>query len=359
MTNKLWFQAGVGIIVTLVIIRLFIEVQGIFDPLFIIAGTIFVPLLLGGVLFYLTRPLLYFLEKRKFPKWSAILIIVLMIILVFYLLFAMVGPMVTKQVNSLVDNAPGIINDVEEYTQYLLAQRERLPDSLEEQINDMSGQIGDRIGDIGGWVVSFLTSFISGVITLVLVPFFLIYLLIDHRKFVPFISGFFSGQRKLWVIKTLKDIDHTLRSYIQGQLFVSFLVGVMLLIGYLIIDLDYALLLALIGMATNVIPFLGPYIAVIPAMLIALVQDPIMAVYVAIIMLVAQQIESNFITPNVMGNALDVHPLTVITLILAAGNIAGIWGIILAIPFYAVVKTIVKNIYARRQEIRSTATRDV
>ncbi|MDS9201532.1 AI-2E family transporter, partial [Streptococcus pneumoniae] len=202
-------------------------------------------------------------------------------------------------------------------------------------------------------------SFISGVITLVLVPFFLIYLLIDHRKFVPFISGFFSGQRKLWVIKTLKDIDHTLRSYIQGQLFVSFLVGLMLLIGYWIIGLEYALLLALIGMATNVIPFLGPYIAVIPAMLIALVQDPIMAVYVAIIMLVAQQIESNFITPNVMGNALDVHPLTVITLILAAGNIAGIWGIILAIPFYAVVKTIVKNIYARRQEIRSTATREV
>src|SRR5690606_526158 len=141
-----------------------------------------------------------------------------------------------KQVNSLVDNAPGIINDVEDYTQYLLAQRDRLPDSLEEQINDLSGQIGDRIGDIGSWIVSFLTSFISGLFTLILVPFFLIYLLIDHRKFIPFISGFFSGQRKLWVIKTLKDIDHTLQSYIQGQLFVSFLVGIMLLIGYFIID---------------------------------------------------------------------------------------------------------------------------
>lgn len=97
----------------------------------------------------------------------------------------------------------------------------------------------------------------------------------------------------------------------------------MLLIGYLIIGLDYAFLLALIGVVTNVIPFLGPYIAVTPAIIIALFQDPIMAVYVAIIMLVAQQIEGNLITPNVMGNALSVHPLTVITLILAAGNIAG------------------------------------
>ncbi|RNF39263.1 AI-2E family transporter [Planococcus salinus] len=359
MTNKLWFQAGVGIILALVIIRLFIEVQGIFDPLFIIAQTVFVPLLLGGVLFYLTRPILHFLMKWKFPKWSAILIIVLLIVAVFWLFYAMIGPIVTRQVNSLVDNAPGIIRDIENYAQYLLDQRSRLPDTIQEQINGMTGQIGDWASGIGSGILSFLTGLISGLITLVLVPFFLIYLLIDHQKFVPFISGFFSGERKGWIRKTLQDIDETLQSYIQGQLFVSFLVGLMLLAGYLIIGLDYALLLALIGMATNVIPFLGPYIAVIPAIIIALVQDPIKAVWVLVIMLVAQQIEGNLITPNVMGSALDVHPLTVITLILAAGNIAGLWGIILAIPTYAVLKAIAKNVYARRQEIRNTATRDV
>lgn len=359
MTNKLWFQAAVGIILTLVIIRLFIEVQDIFDPLFIIAQTIFVPLLLGGVLFYLTRPVLYFLEKRKLPRWSGVLIIIALIIFVFWLFYVMVGPAITKQVNSLVDNAPAIIGDVEEYGQYLFDQRERLPDSIEEQINGMSDRVGEYAAGFGSWVLSFLTSLISGIVTLVLVPFFLIYLLIDHQKFAPFISGFFSGERKTWIRKTLHDVDATLKAYIQGQLFVSFLVGVMLLIGYLIIGLDYALLLAIIGMATNVIPFLGPYIAVIPAIIIALVQDPIMAVYVGFIMLVAQQIESNFITPNVMGNALDVHPLTVITLILAAGNIAGLWGIILAIPTYAVIKAIAKNVYARRQEIRNTATKDI
>ncbi|MGI2328756.1 AI-2E family transporter [Planococcus sp. YIM B11945] len=359
MTSKLWFQAGVGIILALIIIRLFIEVQAIFDPLFIIAQTIFVPLLLGGVLFYLTRPILYFLEKRKFPKWSGILIIVLIIVLVFWLLYAMIGPMVTKQVNSLVENAPEIIENTEDYVQYLLDQRDRLPASLEEQLNGVTDQFGARAAGIGTWILSFLTSFISGLFTLVLVPFFLIYLLIDHRKFVPFISGFFSGARQRWISKTMRDIDDTLQAYIQGQLFVSFLVGVMLLIGYLIIGLEYSLLLAIIGMATNVIPFLGPYIAVIPAIIIALVQDPIMALYVVIVMLVAQQIESNFITPNVMGKSLDVHPLTVITLILAAGNIAGLWGIILAIPVYAVIKVIAKNIYARRQEIGNTATKDI
>ncbi|WP_318272229.1 AI-2E family transporter [Jeotgalicoccus nanhaiensis] len=110
-----------------------------------------------------------------------------------------------------------------------------------------------------------------------------------------------------------------------GQLFVSLIVGIMLLIGYLIIGLDYALLLALIGVVTDVIPFLGPYITVTPAIIDALFQNPLTVVYVAIIMLYAQQIDGNLITPNVMGNALSVHPLTVITLILAAGNISGIY----------------------------------
>ncbi|MCM3612188.1 AI-2E family transporter [Planococcus sp. MERTA32b] len=359
MTNKLWFQAGVGIILALVIIRLFIEVQGIFDPLFIIAGTIFVPLLLGGVLFYLTRPILYFLEKRGLPKWASIISIILAIVLVFWVLYAMIGPVITSEVNRLVDNAPGIIEDVEEYAQYVLDQRSRLPDNVQEQINGMTDSIGEWASNIGSVLMSFITGLISGIVSLILVPFFLIYLLIDHKKFVPFVSGFFSGERKSWIIKTLQDIDKTLRAYIQGQLFVSFLVGLMLLVGYWIIGLEYALLLALIGMVTNVIPFLGPYIAVIPAFIIALVTDPINAIWVLVIMLIAQQIEGNLITPNVMGNALDVHPLTVITLILAAGNIAGLWGIILAIPVYAVVKSIAKNIYARRQEIKDTATKNV
>lgn len=359
MTQKVWFQTAVAIILTLVIIRLFIEVQGVFSPLFVVADTIFLPLLIGGVLFYLTRPLLHFLQKKKFPKWAAILLIFTLMGLLLWLFYILLAPIVSEQINSLVDNGPEIIERAEAYGQYLLNQREHLPDSVREQVNGLSGQFTDWASNISSWLLAFLMGLFSGVLALVLVPFFLVYILIDHRKFAPFVAHFFSGERKTWIRKTLHDVDETLKSYIVGQLFVSLTVGAMLLIGYLIIGLDYAFLLALIGVMTNVIPFLGPYIAVIPAMIIALVQDPIMAVYVAIIMLVAQQIEGNLITPNIMGNALNVHPLTVITLILAAGNIAGIWGIILAVPFYAVVKTIVTNIYSKREQIEETATKEI
>ena len=194
---------------------------------------------------------------------------------------------------------------------------------------------------------------------LVLVPFFFVFMLKDHEKLAPFMYGFFTGKRREWIKKTLSDIDTVLRSYIQGQLLISFLLAILLFIGYKIIGLEYALLLVIFALFMNLIPFIGPWIAVVPALIIAYVQDPKLVIWVGVVTLVAQQIDSNLITPNVMGKTLEIHPLTVITIILAAGNIAGFLGIIIAIPTYAVGKAIVKNIYAARREIQHAATKNV
>ncbi|OMP66540.1 AI-2E family transporter [Domibacillus epiphyticus] len=359
MTNKLWFQTGIGILLTMLIIFMFQEIREVFNPLVIVAKTIFLPLLLGGVLFYLTRPLMKSLESKKLPRWASLTTVLIILGLVFWLIYAIIGPVVNSQVSSLIHNTPQMVKESEKALDYVLNQKDRLPPVAVESLENATGRLNEFVMGFGTWLIGFIQGLIQGLFLIILVPFFLVYMLKDHEKFVPFVSGFFSGERKTWVKKTLHDLDVTLRSYIQGQLLVSFLVGVMLLIGYLIIRLDYALLLALFGMVTNVIPFLGPYIAVVPAILIALLQEPQMALYVAIIMLIAQQIESNFISPNVMGKALHIHPLTVITVILAAGNIAGIWGIILAIPTYAVIKTILSNLYQKRTEIRNAAAKEV
>lgn len=360
LTNKVWFQLGVGILLAMLIILLFSEIRGIFSPIVIIVRTIALPLLLGGVLFYLFLPLLRVLENRAhFKRWQSILSIFVVLILAIWGFSALVGPMVAKQFNEFVDNAPKMMKDVEKVSKDLWNNRDLLPETIQESIEAGKKRISSFVIGFGTGIIGFVSSLFQGLFMLILVPFFLVYMLKDHEKFAPFVSNIFSGEKREWVRKTLSDIDTTLRAYIQGQVLVSAIVGMLLLIGYLIIGLDYALLLAIFGMFMNVIPFLGPYISVIPALIIAFLQDPILVIWVAIIMLVAQQIESNFISPNVMGKALDVHPLTVITVILAAGNIAGILGIILAMPTYAVGKVIVKNVYSRRKEIRKAATKEV
>lgn len=343
----------------LLIILLFREIGDVFQPLFVIAKTVFLPMVLAGVLFYLMRPVANWLEKKGMPRWGSILSVVALLVLVFWILYSMIGPIVNEQGENLARNTPQMVTAAEDGINYLMNQKDKLPQFAIESLQEAEGKVEDWVMNFGTWLFNFLQELLQAVFLVVLTPFFLFYMLKDREEFLPFFSQFFSGRRKRWVIKTLHDLDDTLQSYIQGQLLVSFLVGVMLYIGYLIIDLDYSLILALLGMATNVIPFLGPYLAVTPALFVAWTQDPQLIIWVAVIMLIAQQIESNLITPNVMGKALDIHPLTVITLVLAAGNIAGIWGIILAVPAYGLLKTVVVNLYKERREIKEAATKDV
>src|SRR5699024_11571456 len=126
------------------------------------------------------------------------------------------------------------------------------------------------------------------------------FMLKDGENLVPFVPQILEKKKTDNLIILLKNIDETVTAYMQGQVLVSFCVGVLLLIGYLIIGLKYSLPLALFAMIMNVIPFLGPFIAVVPALVVGAFQDPMMVVWVALVTLVAQQIESNFISPNVM-----------------------------------------------------------
>jgi len=118
-----------------------------------------------------------------------------------------------------------------------------------------------------------------------------------------------------------------------------------------------ALLFAVFALFMNVIPFIGPWIAFIPALIIGFIQDPIMILWVSLITLAANQIDANLITPNIMGKTLKIHPLTIITVLLAAGKIAGFFGILLAVPGYAIGKVIVTNIYNKRKEIKTSANK--
>ena len=359
MTKKLWFQAGVGILLALLILKYFMEIKGIFAPLLIIAKTIFVPLLLGAVLFYVTEPLQRFLEKRKVPRWGSILFILLTGAAAIWLFLSFIGPPIVDQVDNLAKNMPTLAKEVSNSTEYLLQHRDDLPPQVSDWIENAINSIQSIAVVFGKLVVSFFQSIFQAAFMAILVPFFFIFMLKDHEKFAPFITKFFTGEKKKWVQKTLSDIDNVLRTYIQGQLLISFLLALIMYIGYRIIGLEYALLLVVFAFFMNVIPFIGPWIAFTPALIVGFLQDPMMVIWVSLVTLVAQQTDSNLITPNVMGKTLDIHPLTVITIILAAGNIAGFMGILLAIPAYAVGKAVVKNIYERRKEIKAAALKDV
>lgn len=180
----------------------------------------------------------------------------------------------------------------------------------------------------------------STVIVAITVPVMLFYMLKDGNRLVPSIQRFFSDQRAAEVATLLKQMNQTLSSYIAGQALECIFVGIATSIGYLLIGQPLAVVLGIVAGITNMIPYVGPYIGIAPALMVAIGLAPNKLLWVIVVVIVVQQIDGNVIYPNIIGKTLKIHPLTIIILLLAAGNIAGIPGMILGIPLYAVVKTI-------------------
>lgn len=317
----------------------------IFKPVGLLIASIAVPIIGAGLLFYVTNPLVNLLERHKIKRIYGILIVFLLIICLGFFSVYFIIPPIQEQFTRLVESTPQMIESFEGVWSIWQNRQEYIPASVEDSIQNVINNFDAYAEQIVGSLFSFIGSFVSFVFALVLIPFFLFFMLKDGHKFVPFITGFLSEAKANNLSKLLKEINDVLASFIQGQLLVSLCVGIMLLIGYWIVGLNYALMFAVFGLFMNLIPFIGPWLSAIPAVVVGFFQEPMIGVWTAVIMIVAQQIESNLISPNIMGKVLKLHPLTVITVILAAGSIAGFLGVLFAVPTYAVAKTVVTHFY--------------
>lgn len=345
LLNKPWFQALIVAILLFTLILLISYVDFIFNPIKSYLTAISVPIIGAGILYYITVPIVNLLQRYKVNRIVGIFIVFLLIIAVVFFTSNVIAPVVQQQFSKLVDNTPKMVDSVQEVINYWQNSQNIIPSQLDGAIQKFTDNLQSYVEGFTTFLIDFVAQLFGFVFALVLIPFFLFFMLKDGEKLVPFISQFLSKDKARSFKKLTENINQTLSSFIQGQLLVSLFVGIMLYIGYVVIRLDYALMLALIALILNVIPFAGPFLSAIPAVLVAFFQDPIMAVYVIIIMIVAQQIEGNLISPNVMGRALHLHPLTIITLVLSAGAIAGFLGLLFVIPAYAVIKTITSHFY--------------
>lgn len=346
MPQSKWFRIGYGLIVILLIIYLLSLVNFIFTPITIMIKTLFAPIILAGVMYYLLRPLVN-LVARYVPRGLAILSIYLMFIGLITLLLFLIGPTLQQQVNSLVKNTPNIVNDIRDFTAELQENEyiARFQQDERFSLEEISGKIADNLNAyltaFGSNVINVISAITGFIVLLVIIPFVLFYMLKDGNSLPDQIIKFIPRQHEREGRDVLKDMDTAISSYIQGQIIVSIFVGVLIYIGFLIIGLEYSLVLALIAMFTNVIPFIGPFIGTIPSIVVAFFDEPIMALWVLIVVIIVQQLESNLVSPQVMGKKLDVHPLTIILLLLVASKFAGLLGLLLAVPTYAISKVVV------------------
>ncbi|EAD8627264.1 AI-2E family transporter [Listeria monocytogenes] len=327
------------------------KIAFIFDPLMVILKTVAAPIILAGISYYLFNPIIDWLEKHKWKRGWAIALLYLVIIGLLILLFSFVIPAVKDQIVSLFKSFPGYWDQItQKFDEF---SRSSLFDQIKDKLNTNMSDIMRTLSTKGTSVINSAISSIGSIVgtvtevvlAIVTTPLVLFYLLKDGKKLPDFLLKMLPVNGRAHTRQVLGEANHQISSYIRGQIIVSLCIGILLFIGYLIIGLPYALTLAIIAACTSIVPYLGPAIAITPAIIIAIVTSPWLLIKLIIVWCVVQLLEGKFISPQVMGKTLKVHPITILFVILVAGNLFGVLGVIFAVPGYAVLKVIVTHVF--------------
>ncbi|MFK4301767.1 MULTISPECIES: AI-2E family transporter [unclassified Paenibacillus] len=328
------------------------KISYIFTPVIVLLKTIILPVILSGVLYYLFNPLVDVLERNKVKRIYSIIVLYLLIIGIITIVITSVVPVIRDQIQGLIQNVPAYSEQVQQQFEKLIGSDfvNQFQNTIQINPSELASKASEKlsafINNIWASLGSFLGVVTETVLAIATVPFILFYLLKDGRKLPQSVLKMFPPMFRKETDRIMTEMNHQVSSYIRGQIIVSFCIGVLLYIGYLIIGLDYSLTLAVIASFTSVVPYLGPVIAITPALIVALVTSPVMLLKMVIVWTVVQLIEGKFISPQIMGKSLRVHPITIIFVILTAGNLFGVVGIILAVPGYAVLKVIVTHLFS-------------
>ncbi|MFJ7972464.1 AI-2E family transporter [Psychrobacillus sp. NPDC096389] len=338
------------------IIMVYGKVSFIFSPLTIFLGNIVLPVILAVIAYYLLRPILRLIEKIKIPRVWGILIIFLALIGLITLLVFLVVPFLKSQSTRLVEELPvyliQLLNSLDSFlrSSFVADYYLQIEQDAMQMLKNVPAEVGklfqSTITSVATGITSVVGAVTSFVLSIIMVPFILFYLLKDGEKLPRFVIKVFPPRMRDDFQSVFRSIDNQISAYIQGQILVSMCIGFMIFIGFTIIGMDYALLLGVIAMVTSVVPYLGPVIAITPAVIIALVSsDPLMLVKLAIVWTVVQFVEGKFISPQIMGKSLHVHPITIIFVLITSGALFGVPGVVLGIPGYAILKVIVSHLY--------------
>ncbi|MFT8872454.1 MAG: AI-2E family transporter [Sporolactobacillus sp.] len=325
------------------------KISFIFEPVVTLITTLFFPILVAGFLFFLLSPFVSLLEKARLPRVLSIIIIYLLLLGLVALLSALVGPPLGEQLKSFLSRLPRYLSDLSRSIEELgdtqgfqwLAHQDYY--SLDKIEKNLLNAIDAYSRHAGSGFSAFFNVIVNVTLTVVTVPFILFYMLKDGGRLPSALTRFFPRQYHQEVIEITSDLSETLSSYIHGLFIVASFVGITSSIGFSIIGLPYSLLLGLIVGITNIIPYMGPVLGAVPALIVALMDSPLSALLVLTVIVFVQQLDGHLISPLVMGRRLNTHPLTIIVLLLVAGRWLGPVGMILAVPTYAMAKTIIQH----------------
>ncbi|MBX7414261.1 AI-2E family transporter, partial [Clostridium chauvoei] len=271
---------------------------------------------------------------------SSIILIIFIVTLILIMLYLVVPTILKESLNfgEMLDNIEKYISDL----------------AIKLKINDISffqsiyTQINEEVNRfLSGFSNNFIENMMGifeNLVSFAIVPIVTYYFLVDGDLIYNKILLILPTEKRVIAKKAINNIDRILSRYIISQLLLSLIIGVLTFIILMIIDVKFAFILAVLNGILNIIPYFGPIIGGIPAVIIALIDSPTKALWTIIGVFLLQQIEGNILSPKITGDSTNMHPIIIIILLLIGEKIGGFAGMVLAVPIGVIIKVIYDDI---------------
>ena len=334
------------------------------------------PIIYGFVFAYVLNPPMHVLEnltlkiyakRKKIPGRRALKVIrlscsilaLLIMLLIVYALFALLLPEVINSIQSIVANVPvystkiqnwynSFVNEYalnesskEMFSTVLVTAQDWVSDQFMPQFNGLISRVTSSVVDI----LVFFKNVLLGLIVSIYVMVSQDSILARTRRIIYAIFNVATANQ---ILKNLRFVDEKFGGFLIGKIIDSAIIGVICYIGAIIMNLPYALLIAVVVGVTNIIPFFGPFIGAIPSAILIWCVDPMDALYFVIFVLVLQQFDGNLLGPKILGNSVGVSSFMVLVAILIGGGLFGFFGMIVGVPLCAILTSILQTYILRR-----------
>ncbi|MFJ7748007.1 AI-2E family transporter [Peribacillus sp. NPDC097295] len=338
-----WFYRLGFILLLFFIIYIFMKLKPMWGPAVSVLITVFLPFFIGAFISYLLHPVVEFLNKKGMRRWLSILIIYLLFFGGLGFAVYMGIPMMTNQVRELSESVPGLVEQYRSRVEKLNHQTADWPFGIHERFEEGVVLFENWLSAMPEKGMAFALKLFDFILLIGLIPFIAFYILKD----------FASLKKMAWYLTPKKwrkqgrafvqEVDASLGGYIRGQIIVCAAIGVISSLLFWIVGMEYPLLLGAIIGVTNVIPYFGPIIGAIPAVIIAATISVKMVIIIVVIVVILQFLEGNILSPLIVGKSLHMHPLFIMFALLAGGEVGGILGMVLSIPILAVLKVSIQH----------------
>ncbi|GGE74974.1 AI-2E family transporter [Priestia taiwanensis] len=318
----------------------FLKLKPFWLPVLNVVKVIVGPFLIAYLIAFLLHPLVEGLHKRGMPKTIAILAI-------YVLFFGGIGlgiykgfPTILAQLNEMNENYPMFAKMYEDSVASIQAKTEGMPVVLHQKIDAVIVDIEKWLQGLIDIMVSIAKKMVNYLILLIIIPFIVFYFLKDYNEigalFWRIVPRKWHDESK----ELIQEVNRIIGGYIRGQLFVCLVLAGCSFLAFWIVGIPYPLLLGIIIGVTDIIPYFGPIIGAVPAILIASTVSTNMIITVIIVIVILQFVESNILGPYIVGKSIHMHPVLIMLALIVGGEIGGIVGMILAIPCLAIIKVI-------------------